>query len=248
MKLLFLDLETTGLDPKKNGIIQIAGAIEIDGKIKEHFNLEVAPFAEDVIDNKALAINKKTKDEIMGFSHPRVVYRSLVQLLERHVNKRDRKDKYYMVGQNTKFDYDFLNEWFKKNGNKYIYGLIHFHLIDLIALTTAFKLAGKVDTPDMKLGTIAKHFNMVFDAHDALNDVRMTWAIFHKYIDMIRGGDSVAKTYTGPAQEGEGKEQQSQSPDQERKVISEQKQKDNMQTQYDSENRSHSVNPVSQEK
>jgi len=38
MKLLFLDVETTGVDNSKNGIIQLSGIIEIDGVIKEEFN------------------------------------------------------------------------------------------------------------------------------------------------------------------------------------------------------------------
>ena len=30
-KVLWLDIETTGLDPERHGIVQIAGIIEIDG-------------------------------------------------------------------------------------------------------------------------------------------------------------------------------------------------------------------------
>lgn len=31
MKLIFVDLETTGLDYEKHGVIQISGKIQIDG-------------------------------------------------------------------------------------------------------------------------------------------------------------------------------------------------------------------------
>jgi uncharacterized protein YprB with RNaseH-like and TPR domain len=37
--ILFIDIESTGLDPKRNGIIQIAGIIEINGEVKEKFQI-----------------------------------------------------------------------------------------------------------------------------------------------------------------------------------------------------------------
>lgn len=50
MKLLFFDLETTGVNPGKNGIHQISGMIEIDGVEKEHFNFHVQPNPKAVIE------------------------------------------------------------------------------------------------------------------------------------------------------------------------------------------------------
>ena len=38
IKLLFFDLETTGLSSTENGIHQISGCIEIDGMEKEVFD------------------------------------------------------------------------------------------------------------------------------------------------------------------------------------------------------------------
>lgn len=38
MKLFFLDLETTGVSPGRNGIHQMSGMIVIDGEIKEEIN------------------------------------------------------------------------------------------------------------------------------------------------------------------------------------------------------------------
>lgn len=34
MKILWIDTETTGLDPDKHGIIQLAMIVDIDGQIK----------------------------------------------------------------------------------------------------------------------------------------------------------------------------------------------------------------------
>ena len=43
VKKIFYDLETTGVDHRRNGIHQLAGCIEIDGEIVESFNFKVAP-------------------------------------------------------------------------------------------------------------------------------------------------------------------------------------------------------------
>jgi DNA polymerase-3 subunit epsilon len=43
MKLFFFDLETTGVNPGKNGIHQISGEIVIDGKTMERFDFKVQP-------------------------------------------------------------------------------------------------------------------------------------------------------------------------------------------------------------
>ena len=43
MKLLFFDLETTGIKYWRNGVHQISGEIVIDGVTKESFNFNVCP-------------------------------------------------------------------------------------------------------------------------------------------------------------------------------------------------------------
>ena len=43
MKLLWLDVETTGLNKEKCDIIQIAGIVVIDGEEKERFNFKCQP-------------------------------------------------------------------------------------------------------------------------------------------------------------------------------------------------------------
>ena len=49
MKLVFFDLETTGVNPGKNGIHQISGTVEIDGVEQEKFDFHVQPNPKAVI-------------------------------------------------------------------------------------------------------------------------------------------------------------------------------------------------------
>lgn len=43
MKLFFFDLETTGVNPARNGIHQISGEIVINGETMETFDFHVQP-------------------------------------------------------------------------------------------------------------------------------------------------------------------------------------------------------------
>ena len=69
-KLFYLDLETGGVDKMKNPILQIAGAIEIDGEIKEFFNWNVKPFKGQEIDPEALAVTGIKLEDIVEYRNP----------------------------------------------------------------------------------------------------------------------------------------------------------------------------------
>jgi DNA polymerase III alpha subunit (gram-positive type) len=95
-----------------------------------------------------------------------------------------------MVGQNPAFDYGFLKAFFERNGNKFLHAYIRYHMIDLVGLTAAFKLAGRIDVSDMKLSTVAKALNIDHSAHNAKGDVDATKKIFKKYIEVLKGGSN----------------------------------------------------------
>ena len=74
MKLLFLDTETTGLEPGKHGVVQIAGIIEIDGVVKEEFDFLCRPFDGQLYEARALEM-----DEILAY-HLEQAHRYLGEL------------------------------------------------------------------------------------------------------------------------------------------------------------------------
>lgn len=186
MKLLFVDTETTGLSAYKNGLVQIAGIVEIDGKVKEEFNFECRPFEKDEVDAKALTIIGKTREELENLPSPKKTYQKVVTLFDKYIDKFNRSDKFYLVGQNIKFDHGFLQAWFKKNDDKYFGSYAWNYMVDLIAIATLFRVAGKFKTDDMKLETMAKEFDISLDAHDALNDIRATREIFYRFVEQVK--------------------------------------------------------------
>lgn len=53
MKLFFFDLETTGVNPARNGIHQISGEIVINGETMETIDFHVQPNPKATIENEA---------------------------------------------------------------------------------------------------------------------------------------------------------------------------------------------------
>ena len=186
MKLLFLDTETTGLCPIKNGPVQISGIIEIDGEVKEEFDFYCKPFPNKILTYEALQVIGKTKEEVESYPDPKETYQKLLKIIEKYIDRYNKNDKFYLVGQNTKFDYDMMTQWFKDNGNNFFYAYIAYHLIDIITVTALFNISGIIKTKNMKLSTIAEHYGIEFKAHNSMEDIRVSRQIFYKFVDHVK--------------------------------------------------------------
>ena len=122
MKILFFDLETTGIRYWRNGIHQISGEIVIDGRTKEAFNFHVQPNPQCSIDEEALRICGVTREQIMNYTPMRQVYNQLIAMLSKYVDKYNRQDKFFLAGyNNASFDNYFLKAFFVQNGDNYFY-------------------------------------------------------------------------------------------------------------------------------
>ena len=107
MKLCFLDTETTGVNPKTDGIIQIAGRLQIElqevweysfglkevkaSKIEtlENFNFIMQPFDGSTISDEALAKQNRTKADLATYQANWTRYQLFTNLLKKYVNKYD---------------------------------------------------------------------------------------------------------------------------------------------------------------
>jgi DNA polymerase III epsilon subunit-like protein len=177
MKILYLDTETTGLDPKKNDIIQIGGIYEKDGIVIEEFDIKMQPLSYDNIEPKALETNGFTIEQIRTFPTQKEGYDAFVKKIQGY----EGKDKFSLVGQNCRYDIDMTIELFNKNGRKGLFfGLIDLtHYFDVMSICKALKHMGYIDVPKCNLEELAKYFGVVNNkAHDALEDVRVTKAIY----------------------------------------------------------------------
>lgn len=175
MKILNFDVETTGLFANTNGIVQLAGIIEIDGEQVEEFDLKMKPFENDIIDEKALKIHGHSRKEIMSWDDPTDCYEQLITIFDKYIDRYDRDDKFYPCGYNIAFDTNFLIQWFQKNNDQYIGSWLKLNAqIDPLYILRFLDYMGKIDLPNYKLETVAEALEIPIKAHDALSDIKAT--------------------------------------------------------------------------
>lgn len=187
MKVCYVDVETTGVDPVKNGIIQLSGIIEIVGKSDEPFNFKVLPLPKDEIDEKALAVSGVSKSDLIepDYTPAPLIKKQFLDLLRKHVDKFNRHDKFLFIGYNARFDSDFIRQWLSKMGDKYYGSWFWFPPIDVMN-QAAVQLADKrSEMPNFKLMTVAKTLGIEIDEeklHDAFYDIKVTRQLYEKLI------------------------------------------------------------------
>jgi len=184
MKILYFDVETTGLDPEKHGIHQFSFSFEIDGIEVKTGNVRVGPFETDEIVKEALDVSGITEETLWASSDycsPKALYKSLILLLDAHCDKYNKEDKIFLCGYNSQsFDSRFLRSFFVKNGDKYFGS--YFWTVNLDVMVIAgLKLAHVRHTmKDFKLQTVAAQLGIeVVESklHDASYDLALTKAI-----------------------------------------------------------------------
>lgn len=182
MKLFYYNLETTGVKFWKNGIHQISGSIEIDGIVREYFNFKVRPYKDAFIEDEALKVGNVTKEQILNYAPMDEVYRELIAIISKYVDKFDKRDKFFTFGYNSaSFDDAFFRAWFVQNGDMYFGSWFAFPNIDVAILAAQFLNKTRMSMIDFKLKTVAKEIGIVIDEsklHDASYDIMLTREIY----------------------------------------------------------------------
>ena len=188
MKVFWLDLETGGLDPQKNPILQLAYVIEIDGVQMKSGKLHSRGFPGAEIQDEALKVNGLRLDEVIDFPPDSDLYETLIKIMSNYVNRYDSKDKFVIGGFNVAFDVDFLRELFKRQLDKYFGSWFAFQFIDPANIVRFIQYAGAMEEfARMKLIDLAKHFHVDRpNAHDALADIRMTIDVVRKMKELLQ--------------------------------------------------------------
>lgn len=183
-KILFFDLETTGVKHWQNGIHQIAGMIEINGKVVESFDFKVRPDPRAVIEAEALEVGGVTEAQIKAYPPMQDVHKQLCKVLGKHVDKYNRKDKFHLCGYNNMgFDNNFLRAFFIQNNDNYFGSWFWSNSLDVMVLATHKLMAERDLMPNFKLNSVAKHLGIKVDdskLHDGLYDVGLTREIYYK--------------------------------------------------------------------
>lgn len=187
MKILWLDTETTGVECPKNDTIQIAGIIEINKKVEQEFNFRCRPINPANVSMEALQIQNRTLDEIRKWPDPKDTMDCVVNVFDQHISKYDKEDKFTVIGHKVQFDLDMIAAQAAKVGFKYLYSYIGGYNVDTLQLAVLARMMGRLNTANLKLETLAKHFGYELKSHDAMNDVRATRAVGQQLLRMVMG-------------------------------------------------------------
>jgi len=190
MKEAYIDVETGGLDPKKNALLQLSGTIMVGGRKVDEFNYFIQPHPGDILEDEALSIGGFDRTEIGDpdgrFKPPKTIHRAFTRKLSGYVDKFDKYDKFFFIGYNChSFDSPFVREWFFKCGDKF-YGSYFFHPpLDVMLIATWDLRYERHTMKNFKLQTVAEHLGIPLQEkrlHDALYDVEITKNILDELV------------------------------------------------------------------
>lgn len=190
MKILFYDLETTGIHPETASIIQLAGImteLTESNEIKPlgGFNYTMKPRTGREVDLSALDINGFTMEELATFQDDREVFEKFTKFLNKHIDQFNKVDKAILAGyNNTHFDTDFLRQWFIDNNN-YFGSYFWSNSIDVMPEASRYFVHYRPALLNFKLGTVAKAMGIETDKsslHDGLYDIKLTLLMFKKLL------------------------------------------------------------------
>jgi len=182
---LWIDLETSGLDRKKHGVVQIAGAIEINYKLINTFNYTMRLFPGDRISKKSIETHGFTIDDIKKFIPPHNQFIQIVKMLREYVDPGDKRDKFTMFAYNADFDYGFLRTWWEKNNSPFFGSYVWYPPVDVMTKAAEVLQPERHLLKNMKLKTVAKYLGINVDEsklHDAFYDIELTRDVYHRLL------------------------------------------------------------------
>lgn len=181
--LLIIDVETTGLDPESDSLVQLA-ALVLDHKTLEErdsFSMLVRP--DSPISTSAQAIHGRSKKDLMHANGTCTVLKEFD-----HFAPRDA----LLSGHNVSFDIAFLKAGYARCG---IYFPFDYHTVDIWSIAFFVLGAVGITLESYNLTQLSSFFGIQRSTnHDALEDVRISSQIIrylfstisHSYTDLRR--------------------------------------------------------------
>ena len=181
MKRLWVDIETSGLDESRHGIVQIAGMVEINNNIEEKFDYKVKLMTGDKITKASIKSHGYSIEQIRTFTPSQEIYKKLLKMFQKYIDPYDKKDKFHLVGYNAYFDYKFLRRFFEKNNFKWFGSYTWFPPTDIMQYANFYFEEQRYTFNNFKLRTVAEHLGKIIDEdslHDFSYDIELTKFIY----------------------------------------------------------------------
>ena len=167
LSYVVVDIETTGLDPVANEIIEI-GAIKIENKeIKDIFNKLVRP--EKQVPENITSLTGITQDMVVGEFPIKPIISQFVKYIGHSI----------IVAHNAEFDTSFLKNSMKKWLNS--------DMDNLIVCTVLISRDILPNLDNHKLHTVAKYFGLeISNRHRAIGDAELTYQIWLHLLQKLK--------------------------------------------------------------
>ncbi len=206
-KLVFIDVETTGTDPERNGLTQISGCVQIGDEVMESFDYFVRPYPQDEIEDAALEVTGMDRRQFLPSDHPghlavpgqefedpRFIYARMAVMFGKYVGQYNKTDKFQFVGYNAhSFDMPFMRRFWEKNGDRFFGSWFWYPCLDVMLVWAQILQPVRAELSNFKLATVARHYGIKVDdtrLHDSQYDIELTrdlWLAAQKIIE--RGSD-----------------------------------------------------------
>ena len=202
-KIIFIDVETTGVNPERNGLTQISGCVQIGDEVKESFDYFVRPFSHDEIEAEALKVTGIDRRQFLlpdhpdhlavdgqNFEDPKDIYVRMAVMLGKYVSQYDKTDKFQFVGYNAhSFDMPFMRRFWEKNGDRFFGSWFWYPCLDVMLVWAQILQPVRAELSNFKLATVARHCGIKVDdsrLHDSQYDIELTrelWLAAHEIIN-----------------------------------------------------------------
>lgn len=178
-KVLFIDTETGGLDPRDSSLLSIGLVAWNDGVIVDERELFILhPIIK--FTPGSLSINKI---DFLEFINKAIEPANAITQIENFCNKNFEQFPITLGGHNINFDTSFLKNFI---GDKYPKYFSH-RVIDTSSILTYLRLAGLLDDNYSSSDKAFQYFNIsVPKRHSALDDAKATAILFSNLINMLK--------------------------------------------------------------
>ena len=179
---IFYDVETTGENPRKHSIHQIAGLVEVDDMVQERFNIYSRPHPNAILEPAALSVSGVTEEQILSYPSMIDAKNNFCRILAKYINKYDKNQKAYLVGFNNRgFDDRFLRMWFTLCDDQFFGSWFWSDSRDTLVLASEYLESRRTSMPNFQLHTVAETLGIPVEKsklHDARYDVELTRQIY----------------------------------------------------------------------
>ena len=158
-----LDLETTGLDPRSDRIIEIGMVRVREGKVEAQFSTLINPMQQ--LEKRIEEITGITQKDLENQPQLRDVLPQILEFLGEDV----------LLGHRILFDYSFLKRAFTNEK-------IPFERKGIDTLKIARKVVS--DCESKSLPNLCKHYGIEYQPHRALSDVLATLRLYERLSDL----------------------------------------------------------------